>query len=157
MNVPESISRCRGDSEKVRFGSLTARFSLAVISGVICSGCASSGDVPGFAAPFVAINEAIHNERVATIGKDPGRDSSGFTHPVSERFGQMELRQLYERLNSTLFQAALTNYNCGHPVPQFTFSVTLYKASKALAGERRVEVIYAPALSPVGRTRGLLS
>jgi hypothetical protein len=157
MNAFESMSRC-GRTEAMRRGGLTVGFVLAVLGGLICSGCSSTGDVPVLAAvPFVIITEATHREWVETIGKHPGNDSAGFTQPVSERFGPKELRQLYERLSSPSFQASLRDYNCGDPVPRFTFSLTLYKASKALAGARRVGVVYSPALAPDGRTRGLLS
>jgi hypothetical protein len=164
MNAFQSMSTCNiGHSEAVRRGSLTAGSvltagsALAVLGGLICSGCSGSGDLPVLtAAPFVLLNEATHREVVETIGEYPGDDSAGFTHPVSERFGPKELRQLYKRLNSASFQASLTDYSGGDPVPRFTFKVTLYKASKALGGERRVGVAYSPALSETGRTRDLL-
>jgi hypothetical protein len=113
-----------------------------------------SGDarIPLLLVPIRMIYQAVP-ERVATIGGPLGEDSQAFTHAVSERFGTQELHRLSEVLSSDSFQGALTNYNCGDPVPKFTFRVTLFRASRAHAGARRVELQYSPGIDLAGRGR----
>ena len=113
-------------------------------------GCVGSGDVriPVPLIPVYLLYQGLNNDEVGTVGPELGNDSEGQSHPVSERFGTNELRQLCERFNSEQFQAALTNFNCGDPVPHLKFRLTLFKASRARAGERRVEVYSSPGFSP---------
>jgi hypothetical protein len=115
-----------------------------------------SGDarIPLLLVPVRMIYQAIPEE-VATIGKPLGDDSQAEDHPVSERFGTKELRTLFDLVNSDSFQRSLAKYNCGDPVPRFTFQVLLYRQSRAHAGARRVECRYSPAINPVGRSRCL--
>ena len=113
--------------------------------------------IPLIMVPAVALNRALHPEEVATIGGIPGGDTQASANPVSERFGRDELQKLLDLLNSEAFQSSLTNYNCGDPVPRFKFQVTLYRASRAHAGTRRVECRYSPSIDLAGRGRCLYS
>jgi hypothetical protein len=81
-------------------------------------------------------------------------DSSGTVREISEKFGPKELKELYDLLNSSQFQAPLTNYNCGEPVPKLNFAVRL--RHKGYATTRAVEISHSPGLSPGGRSRCLL-
>jgi hypothetical protein len=110
--------------------------------------------IPLLLVPVRMIYQAIP-EKVATIGEPLREDSQASTHAVSERFGTQELHKLWEVLNSDSFQSPLTNYNCGEPIPKFTFQVTLFRASRAHAGARRVEWRYSPSIDFAGRGRWL--
>lgn len=132
---------------------------MVIALAIVVAGCVGSGDVqmPVPLIPFYLLYQGLNNDEVATIGPAPGNDSQGEAHPVSERFGTNELRQIYERLTSEQVQAALTNFSCGDPVPHLKFRMTLYKTSSARAGARRVEVFCSPGFSPsVGRLRCLM-
>ena len=121
---------------------------LLGVSSFLAGGCAS-GDV---AIPVLAMFR-LHNDQVESYGQFSSDRGSGFAKSVSDQFGTNELRQLFKRLNSGTFQSELSRYNCGDPVPQFHFHVTLYRQSSS--GARRVEVSYWPELSVDGRTRCL--
>jgi hypothetical protein len=127
---------------------------VAVIGVAGMKAWVGSGDarIPLLLLPVRMLYQAIP-ERVATVGQPLGEDSQASTQPVSERFGPQELRKLYDVLNSDSFQSPLTNYNCGDPVPKLSFQVTLYRASRAHAGARRVEWRQSPAIDFAGRGR----
>jgi len=74
---------------------------------------------------------------------------------VSEKFRDNEVRRLYQLLNSAEFQAPLTNYNCGDPVPKLSFSV--YLQPKLRTSSRYVGIDHWPGQSPSGRSRCILS
>jgi WD40 repeat protein len=65
---------------------------------------------------------------------------------ISEKFGQAELLKLQKLLNSPEFQAPLTNYNCGDPVPKLKITVSL--RPKSYATTRAVEISSSPGFSP---------
>jgi hypothetical protein len=127
---------------------------VAVIAGAGMTVWVGSGDarIPLLLVPVRMLYQAIP-EQVAAVGDSLGADSQAFTQPVSERFGTQELHKLWEVLNSDSFQSGLTNYNCGDPVPKFTFQVVLFRASRAHAGARRVEWRYSPGIDFAGRGR----
>ena len=130
--------------------SRAAHFIVVAGLAIMAGGCVSSGDVlmPIPLIPVYLLYQGLNNDEVGTIGPALGNDSAGQSHSVSERFGTNELRQLYDRLNSQQFHAALADFSCGDPVPHLKFRMTLYKASRARAGERRVEVFCSPGFSP---------
>jgi len=134
---------------------------LALVVAAIVLGCTiwipiGHGGLPILLLPVAVVYNLVTHmgQRVATIGEPLGGDISGMTLSVSDRFGKDELRRLYERLTSESFHSALTNYNCGDPVPQFKFSISLGKRVPAAA--RHVNVNYSPKLGPAGRTRCLM-
>lgn len=73
---------------------------------------------------------------------------------ISEKFRENEVRRLYELLNSAEFQAPLTNYNCGDPVPKLAFSVDLQPRTRT--SSRYVSIYHWPGQLPSGRSRCLL-
>jgi hypothetical protein len=94
---------------------------------------------------------------VAVAGERP-QLNQGYSgqYGVSDAFGIVDLRRLRERLNSASFQAELTNYTCGDPVPDFTFNLTLYKVKSAKGHPYYVEWWHSPYLDRFGRDRGLV-
>jgi hypothetical protein len=103
--------------------------------------------IPILLAPFFALNRTMNPELVASVGEVLGENSHANAHAVSGQFGVPELRKLVDLVNSEAFQRPLTNYNCGDPVPKLKFRATLYRASRAYAGARRVELRHEPALN----------
>ena len=65
---------------------------------------------------------------------------------VSQKFGPAEVKKLQALLNTPEFQAPLTNYSCGEPVPKLAFSVSL--RHQGYATTRAVEISYTPGFSP---------
>jgi hypothetical protein len=132
---------------------------FAVIVGIVgLTVRVDSGDarIPIILVPIRMIYQAAP-EKVATVGAALGDNSQAFAQPVSERFTAQELRTIYGVLNSETFQSSLTNYNCGDPVPKFTFQVVLFRSSRAHAGTRRVEWRCSPSIDFAGRGRWLNS
>ena len=82
-----------------------------------------------------------------------GDSSEGGSRPagayVSDQFGERELAQLLAYLNSVEFHSALTNFNCGYPIPRFNFQVTLH------TNLREVTWKYFPDIHPAGTNQGL--
>ena len=70
----------------------------------------------------------------------------GTVREISDKFGQSEVKKLQDLLNTPQFQAPLTNYSCGEPVPKLTFSVSL--RPKGYATTRAVNISYTPGFSP---------
>jgi hypothetical protein len=89
--------------------------------------------------------------------KSAGDDAEQTTvREISEKFGHAELLKLQQLLNSPGFQAPLTNYNCGDPVPKLTITVRL--RPKAFATTRAVQISSSPGFSPsVPRKRCVMS
>ena len=127
---------------------------FAIVLGCVTWIPMGHGGLPLILLPFAAVHNLYDRigEKAASIGEP--LVGSGSAHPVSDQFGKPELQQLYTRLTSDAFHAALTNYNCGDPVPQFKFAVILM--NRRPASSRRVDVIYAPYLEPAGRSRCLM-
>jgi hypothetical protein len=84
--------------------------------------------VPLPLAPYAAFEYQKHHEReVASLGGPLEGCLQGYRFPVSDHFSTNDLRTLCDTLNSAAFQAPLTNYSCGDPVPKFSFAVTLIR------------------------------
>ena len=148
------------DSSSKRGSSRLLRWIVGIgIAAALYWGCTTwvgSGDV---GLPVILVPVAYVYSLWNHIGENGGSIGeplvgSGSSHSVSDRFGKPELQRLYARLTSDAFQATLTNYNCGDPVPRFQYAVTLMRQRPASA--RRVEVTYAPSLAPAGRMRCLM-
>src|SRR5260370_31211293 len=91
-----------------------------------------------------------------TLGElaDPNPGIQGVN--VSEGFSVDNLRLFLQTLNSAEFRQGLTNYNCGDPVPQFKFSVTLRKdPDREHTNALMVDWQFTPPLLPFGTNRGL--
>ena len=135
------------------------------LSVAICGGCVSgpSSDkvvplplVPA-ALAWDGIYAATHGKKVLAVAGEQLATEQRYSgwYGVSDSFGTNDLRQLHERLNSTSFQAAFTNYTCGDPAARFTFNLTLYKVRPAKGHPLYVEWWYSPYLDPFGPDRCL--
>lgn len=93
------------------------------------------------------------SDQLANFGTPIETGGEGAALPVSDEFGVDDARELQVRLSSAAFHKALEKYNCGDPVPEFRFYITLYKATPL--SSRRVGVDYVPALDLAGRERCL--
>lgn len=109
--------------------------TLVVACAVTLSGCGGGSD------------------QLASFGTPIETGGGGYALPVSDEFGVDDARELQVRLGSVAFHKALEKYNCGDPIPEFRFYVTLHKATDL--GSRRVDADYAPAVDSAGRQRCL--
>jgi len=109
--------------------------TLVVACTVMLSGCGGGSD------------------QLANFGTPIETGGEGRAAPVSDEFGVDDARELQVRLSSAAFRKALEKYNCGDPIPEFRFYVTLHRATDW--GSRRVDIDYAPAVDSAGRQRCL--
>jgi hypothetical protein len=93
------------------------------------------------------------SNQLGSFGTPIETGGHGAALPVSDDFGLDEARELQSRISSAEFHQALEKYNCGDPVPEFRFDVTLYEAAEL--SSRRVQIDYVPALDLAGRQRCL--
>ncbi|MEO8198753.1 MAG: hypothetical protein ABI689_18720 [Thermoanaerobaculia bacterium] len=106
---------------------------------LLLAGC--TGQDSGAAGPFHVFGTA-----------DASR-GGGTVRNVSMDFDGAEVEALYRRLNSSDFQALLTPYNCGDPVPHVDFTTSLWP--DGTYQERHVLIQPRPMFSPGGRERCL--
>ena len=103
---------------------------------------------------LLALVSTCSSTQGQSLGGEPPPDSEGTVRTISEKFGKEQLKKLYSQLNSIEFQSALTNYNCGNPVPKFKFYVSLQP--QARFSTRSVMIDHWPGQSPSGHSRCLL-
>jgi hypothetical protein len=106
------------------------------------------------AVSFAALAGCGHrSSELASFGTPIVTGGQGAALPVSDDFVVDHARQLQERLSTPTFHKALEHFNCGDPVPEYSFYVALYEA--APYASRRVEITYTPEIPVTGRTRCL--
>jgi len=96
---------------------------------------------------------AAYTHPSAQFGTVDPTAGTGTTRSISAKFSALDLKLLYDRLNSAGFQKRLGAYTCGDPPPKIDFTVSIFEPAEYQ--ERHVLIQPRPYPSTSGRERCL--